>query len=183
MVLIGNRLSFKPFDHIHKSWVVESFSESSPSKLCIPLIPKSSPYSHLHTFVSGTKHAPNDIITTQADCPKEISQREFLVFSGLRSGSHLQWLTIARELASPFFSFNREVHTLITQAAWQLGPLSDSVREWHADLTVSSFGNALLHEMECLPVKIKASWLEEVSIRTVGASHSSYLLRSSMTVK
>ena len=98
-------------------------------------------------------------------------------------GPHLQWLTIARELASPFFSFNREVHTLITLAAWQLGPLSDSVCEWHADLTVSSFGNALLHEMGCLLVKIKASWLEEVTIRTVGASHSSYLLRSKMTVK
>ena len=29
-VLVGNQLSFKLFDHI-KSWVVESFSESSPS--------------------------------------------------------------------------------------------------------------------------------------------------------
>lgn len=92
------------------------------------------------------------------DCPKEISQHEFLGFSGLRSGPCLQWLNIARELASPFFSFSREeVHTLITQAAWQLGPLLGNGREWHADLTVSSFGNALLHEMECLPVKIRAS--------------------------
>jgi hypothetical protein len=173
-VLVGNQLSFKLFDHIHKSWVVESFSESRPSTFCVPPIPKSSPYSHLHSFVSGTKHTPNDIIATQADCPKEISQHEFLAFSGLRSGPRLQWLNIARELASPFLSFSREeVHTLITQAAWQLGPLSGNVREWHADLTVSSFGNALLNEMECLLVKIKANWLEEVTIRTIGTSDSS----------
>ena len=65
-VLIGNQLSFKLFDHIHKSWVVESFSESSPSTFCVPPIPKSNPYIHLHSFVSGTKHTPNDIIATRA---------------------------------------------------------------------------------------------------------------------
>ena len=64
---------------------------------------------------------------------------------------------------------------MITQAAWQLGPLSDNVREWHTDLAISSFGNTLLHEMECLLVKIKANWLEGVTIRTIGASDSSYL--------
>jgi len=160
-VLVDNPLSFKLFDHIHKSWVIESFSESSPSKLCVPLIPKLGPYSHLHSFVSGTKHTPNDIVAAQADCPKEISQHEFLTFSGLRSGPRLQWLNIAsaRELASPFLSFSREeVDTLIIQVAWQLGPLSDNVREWHAELTVSSFGNVLLQEMEGLLVKIKANW-------------------------
>jgi len=72
-VLVGNQLSFKLFDHIHKSWVIESFSESSPSKLCLPPIPELSPYNHLHPFVSGTRHTPNDIIATQAECPKEIN--------------------------------------------------------------------------------------------------------------
>ena len=96
-VLVDNPLSFKRFDHIHKSWVIESFSESSPSKLCVPLIPKLVPYRHIHSFVSGTKHTPNDIVAAQADCPKEISQHGFLTFSGLRSGPRLQWLNIARD--------------------------------------------------------------------------------------
>jgi hypothetical protein len=121
--------------------------------------------------VCGTQHTPNDIIAAQADCPKEITLLEFLAFSGLRSGPRLQWLNIARELASPFLCFRREeVHTLITQAAWQLGPLSDGVREWHIDLSVPSFGNALLRELESLLEKIRANWLEEVTVRTIGAS-------------
>jgi hypothetical protein len=123
--------------------------------------------------VSGTQHTPNYIITTQADCPDEINLHEFISFSGLRSCPRLQWLNIARELATSCLSFRREeVHTLITQAAWQLGPLSDAdgIREWHADLTISRFGNALLRELESLLEKIKANWQEEVTVRSISAS-------------
>jgi len=168
-VLVNNGLSFKPFDRIGRSWVIDSISESSIARLCMPSIPKSSPYKRLHLHVSGTQHTANDVIAAQDDCPKEISLHEYIAFSGLRSGPRLQWLNIARELASPYLSFRREdVHTLITQAAWQLGPLSDGVREWHVDLGVSSFGNALLRELESLLGRIKANWLEEVTVRTVG---------------
>jgi hypothetical protein len=114
---------------------------------------------------------PNYIITAQADCPDEINLHEFISFSGLRSCPRLQWSNIARELATSCLSFRREeVHTLITQAAWQLGPLSDGIREWHVDLTTSSFGNALLRELESLLEKIKANWQEEVTVRTISAS-------------
>ena len=168
-VLVNNGLSFKLFDRVRGSWTIESFTESSITELCIPPVPKSSPYSGLHRFVSGIQHAPNDIIAAQGDCPKEISLHEFLAFSGLRSGPRLQWLNIARELASPSLSFRlEEVHTLMTQAARQLGPLSDSIREWHIDLGISSFGNVLLRELESLLEKVKANWLEEVTVRTIG---------------
>jgi len=167
-VLVNNALSFKLFDR-RGSWVIESFAESSIAGLCIPPVPMSSPYSGLHRFVTGTQHTPNDTIAAQADCPKEMNLHEFIAFSGLRSGPRLQWSNIARELASPFLTFRlEEVHTLLTQAAWQLGPLSDGVREWHVDLGISNFGNALLGELESLLGKIKASWLEEVSARTIG---------------
>jgi hypothetical protein len=168
-VFVHNGLSFKLFDRIGGSWVVESFSESSIAELCIPPVPTSSPYGCLHRFVSDTQHTSNDIIASQADCPKEINLHEFIAFSGLRSGPRLQWLNIARELACPSLSFRlEEVHTLITQAAWQLGPLSDGVREWHVDLGVASFGNVLLRELESLLEKVRANWLEEVAVRTVG---------------
>jgi hypothetical protein len=168
-VLVKNGLKLELYDSRRKSWVVPSFSESSIGYLCAPQVQTTSPYSRLHGFVSGTQHTANDIIAAQADCPKEISLHEFTSFSGLRSGPRLQWLNIARELASPSLSFRREeVHTLITQAAWQLGPLSNGVREWHMDLGISSFGNALLRELESLIQTIKASWLEEVSVRTIG---------------
>jgi hypothetical protein len=94
----------------------------------------------------------------------------------------LQWLNIARELASPFLSFRREeVHTLITQAAWQLGPLSNGIRDWHIELSISSFGNALLCELGSLLEKVKPNWQEEVTVRTIGESNISslhtYLIR------
>jgi len=168
-VFVNNGLSFKLFDRIRGSWAFVSFSESSIAGLCIPPVPTSSPYTCLHRFVSSTQHTSNEIIASQADCPKEVNLHEFIAFSGLRSGPRLQWLNIARELASPSLSFRlEEVHTLITQAAWQLGPLSDSVREWHVDLGISSFGNVLLRELESLLEKVRANWLEEVTVRTVG---------------
>ena len=109
------------------------------------------------------------------DCPKDLNLHELVAFSGLRSGSRLQWLNIARELASPYLSFRREeVHILITQAAWQLGPLSDGGREWHVDLNIPGFGNTLLRELESLLEKIGANWLEEVTVRTIGASDISH---------
>ena len=170
-VLLNNGLSFSLFDRTRNSWTRESFLKSSVTELCTPPIPTSSPYRHLHHFVSNTKHTPNDIIASQADCPEEITLHEFFAFSGLRSGPRLQWLNIARELGSPYLSFRLgEVHTLVSQAAWQLGPLSDGVRDWHIDLSISSFGRALLRELESLLENIKKNWLEEVTVRTIGAS-------------
>ena len=173
-VLVNNGLSYRLFDRNRGSWTIDSFSACNVSELCTPRIPPSSPYSPLHHFMCGTQHTPNDIIAAQADCPEEITLHEFLAFSGLRSGPHLQWLNIARELASPYLPFRREeVHTLVTQAAWQLGPLSNGVREWHIDLSVPSFGNVLLRELESLLEKIRANWLEEATVRTIGESDMS----------
>ena len=162
--------SFGLFDRSRTSYAKASFSGSSPAKLCTPPMPKSSPYSGLHDFVSGTQHAPNTIIAAQADYPDELDWREFLAFSGLRCGPRLQWFNIARELASPSLSFSREeVHTLITQAAWQLGPLSNGAREWHVDLDISNFGVTLLRGLSSLLRMIQANWQEEVTVRTIGA--------------
>ena len=184
-VFVNNGLSFRLFDRIRKSWVVEPSAGSSIAELCIPPAPTSSSYSVLHRFVSTTQHTANDVIAAQADCPDDINLHEFIAYSGLRSGPRLQWLSIARELASPFLSFRlEEVHTLVTQAAWQLGPLSNGVREWHVDLDISSFGNTLLCQLESLLEKIRTNWLEEVTVRTVGmwdTSHTvliSYVLSS-----
>ena len=164
---------FGLFDRFRGSWAMTTFSGSSPAKLCTLHIPKSSLYSSLDDFVSGTQHAPNSIITAQADCPDGINLHEFLAFSGLRCGPRLQWLNIARELASPSLSFSREeVHTLITQAAWQLGPLSNGARDWHVDLDISNFGGALLCALGSLLRKIQANWQEEVTVRTIGTWNS-----------
>ena len=172
-VLLNNGLSFKLFDRGDDSWAARSFARSSITNFCTPPPPVSSPYGKIHSFVAGTHHTSNEVIAAQADCPAELSLHEYIAFAGLRSGPRLQWLNIARELPSPSLSFRREeVHTLITQAAWQLGPLLDDVREWHLDLGYPSFGRTLLHELEALRGRIEANWLEEGTIRTIGMSNS-----------
>ena len=172
-VLLDCGLSFKLYDRTTKSWAGRSFQRSTVTSLCIPPIATSSPYSKIHSFVSGTNHTSNEVIAAQADCPPELSLHEYMAFGGLRSGPRLQWLNIAREISSPSLSFHREeVHTLITQATWQLGPLADGVREWHLDLGIPSFGNTLLQELDALIGRIEANWQEEVTIRTIGMSDS-----------
>jgi hypothetical protein len=167
-VLVKNRLSFYLLDRTHNEWAAGPFLESSVALICQPPVPPSGPYTNLHYTVSGTHHTSNEVIASQADCPKELSLHEYIAFSTLRSGPRLQWLNISRELASPSLSFRREeVHSLITQAAWQLGPLTDGVREWHMDLSILDFGRVLLHELEALLERVRANWLEEVTVRTV----------------
>jgi hypothetical protein len=168
-VLVNNGLSFKLFDRINRSWAAGPFLGSGVATFSHPPVPLSGPYRNLHSTVSGTHHTSNEVIATQADCPKELSLHEYMAFSTLRSGPRLQWLNIARELASPSLSFRREeVHSLITQAAWQLGPLTDGEREWHIDLGVLDFGRTLLHELDALLERVQVNWLEEVTVRTVG---------------
>ncbi|KAF8270964.1 hypothetical protein EI94DRAFT_648803 [Lactarius quietus] len=167
-ILLNNALSFKLFDYNTKSWAGKPFIGSTIASFCTPPIPVSSPYNKIHTFVSGTHHTSNEVIAAQADCPPELSPHEYMAYSGLRSGPRLQWLNIARELASPSLSFRREeVHTLITQAAWDIGPSLDGVRECHIDLGIPSFGWTLLHELEGLLGRIEANWLEEVTVRSI----------------
>ena len=172
-VLLNNGLSFKLFDHNTKSWAGRHFLGSTVANFCTPPIHMSSPYKKIHSYVSGTHHTSNEVIAAQADCPSELSPHEYMAFSGLRSGPRLQWLNLARELASPSLSFRREeVHTLITQVAWNIGPSSDGVREWHTDLGIPSFGWTLLHELEGFLGRIEANWLEEVTVRTIGMLNS-----------
>ncbi len=172
-VLLDNGLSFKLYDRRTRCWAAQSFLGTTIANFCVPHIPISSPYAKFHSYVTGTHHTSNEVIAAQGDCPSELSPHEYLAFSGLRIGPRLQWLNIARELSSPWLSFRREeVHTLITQAAWHLGPLSDGVHEWHTDLGIPSFGRTLLRELEDLLGRIESNWLEEVTIRSIGTSES-----------
>ena len=169
-VLLKYCLSFKLFDRSSISCAAGPFV-STIAATCAPPVPVSTTYSNIHSFVSGTRHTSNEVIAAQADCPTELNLHEYMSFAGLRSGPRLQWFNIARELPSPSLSFRREeVHTLITQAAWELGPLSGCEREWHLDLGCPRFGRTLLKELEALLGRIKDNWLEEVTVRTIGKS-------------
>jgi hypothetical protein len=93
---------------------------------------------------------------------------EYIAFASLRSGPRIQWLNISRELPARVLSFSTEaVHILLSQTAWQMGPLSLGKWEWHATLETPDFGLVLLAELEDLFTSIKANWLEVLSMRTI----------------
>jgi len=170
LIVKGLEQSLKLFD---RTDVSRAGYPSAPTiaHTCAPRFHESTPYKTIHPFVSGTHHTSNEVVAAQADCPPELSIHEYIAFSALRSGPRLQWLNIARELSSTSLSFrSQEVHMLITQAAWQLGPLSDGVREWHTDLDIPSFGRTLLFELNSLLGRIEGNWLEEATIRIIGMS-------------
>ncbi|KAI0275452.1 hypothetical protein BC834DRAFT_852936 [Gloeopeniophorella convolvens] len=167
-VCVNHGLTWQLFDADRRSWVERASPIFNVKHLCTPIV-EAGPYSHLHFAVADTLHSSNDVIADQASCPDDLSLHEYLAFSTLRSGPRLQWLNIMRELGSSSLSFRREeVHTLITQAAWQLGPLApNGGHEWHEDLEAPGFGNALLSQLDSLLQAIRANWLEEVSVRTI----------------
>jgi hypothetical protein len=131
-----------------------------------------SSYSYLQDAVARTTHQHNDTIANQEDCPVNLSIHEHLAFSNLRCGSQLQWMNIARELRTRVLTFSREeVHTLITQAAWQIGPLSqDDIREWHFELGLPDFGIILLREAKDLLDRVRANWMEATTVKTISMS-------------
>jgi hypothetical protein len=80
----------------------------------------------------------------------------------------LQWLNIIRELEAGSLTLrNEEVHTLLTQAAWQLGPQSSEgmVREWHEDLNHSNFRSLLYEVCSNILLSVRANWRECVTVQ------------------
>jgi len=172
-VCINNGLRFKLYDTVKGEYVLSTFDLNLDS-YCTLLLPKNGEglYRHLQYAVAHTTHTHNETIVNQGDCPINLSMHEQLAFSNLRCGSLLQWKNIVRELRTNTLTFSREeVHTLITQAAWQLGPLSEDgmFREWHFELGVSEFGLFLLREATELLSRVEANWIEGTTVKTISA--------------
>jgi len=174
-VCVNNGLRFKLYNSERRESIPSSFDLNLDS-YCTLRLPDGL-YKHLQYAVAGTSHSHNETIVNQADCPANLSLHEQLAFSNLRCGSRLQWKNIARELRTNILTLSREeVHSLITQAAWQIGPLSEDglTREWHFELGVPDFGLVLIREAEDLLLRIEANWMEGTTIKSISMSPSSH---------
>ncbi|EGN92655.1 hypothetical protein SERLA73DRAFT_65475 [Serpula lacrymans var. lacrymans S7.3] len=166
---VNSGLSFKLYDKTGDSWATKSFAHCNHiARYCTFLLPPG-PYLNLQFAVAETSHTQNEVIAKQSDCHQDLNIHEYIAFGSLRSGPLLQWLNIIREIRARSLSFRREeVCALITQAAWQVGPLSSTgQREWHEELGNDAFGHALLGELEGLMASIEGNWLEYVSMRII----------------
>ena len=170
-VCVNNGLHFKYYDTVKGQHMFSTFDLNLDSYYTLRL-PKDGEglYRHLQYAVTHTTHTHNETIINQGDCPMNLSMHEHLAFSNLRCGSQLQWKNIARELRTNILTFSQEaVHTLITQAAWQIGPLSakGALREWHFELEVSEFGLLLIREAKDHLSRVEANWIEGTTVKTI----------------
>ncbi|KAG2357480.1 hypothetical protein BDR07DRAFT_1490680 [Suillus spraguei] len=167
-VCVNNGLKFRPFDTTTNAWVSDALLQCDATKLCTFLLPKG-PYCGLQQYLAGTSHTSNEVIANQADCHKDMTIHEFIAFGTLRSGRHLQWMNLLRELRARTLNFRREeVHLLLVQAISQVGVFaSDGGLIWHEELNSVPFLSALLGELEDLMESIEGNWLEGVTINTI----------------
>ena len=168
-VCVNNGLQLALFDSSEDVWASDCFADVSITDICTFRIPSSSPYKCLQYAIDTTTHTSNEVIANQSDCHKDLNLHEYIAFASLRAGGRLQWLNIARELPARTLTFRcEEVASLLKQAAWQIGPLSDQrVCDWHKELENAQFGSVLLDKLDDLLQNIKANWLEAVSMRTI----------------
>ncbi|KAG1894568.1 uncharacterized protein F5891DRAFT_1255076 [Suillus fuscotomentosus] len=167
-VCVNNGLDFWPFDTTTGAWVEDIPLQCDVTKLCTFLLPKG-PYDGLQQYLAGTSHTSNQVMANQADCHKDVTIHEFIAFGTLRSGPHLQWMNVLRELHARTLNFRREeIHLLLAQAVSQAGPFSSNDGLiWHEDLNSVPFLIALLGELEELMASVEGNWLEAVTIDTI----------------
>ena len=168
-VCVNNGLHYNIYDSKRLRWTEELLDRCDVREQCTPKLPAGL-YENLQYAVNNTVHTSNKVIASQAECPEMLTMHEFYAFGTLRSGHRLQWRNIARELTTHILNLNcHETHTLIMQAAWQVGPFSEgqSCRESHVDLEEVDFGRSLLSTMEDALGAIEGNWQAAVAARTL----------------
>jgi hypothetical protein len=171
-VFVAHGMQYRLFDKTTNCWAAGPFHSANVTEHGTLQIEERSPYRYLQYAVEKTDHPPNQVLADQSDCPATLSIHEHQAFGTLRSGPLLQWPNILRELASPNLSLRREeVYTLVTQAAWQIGPLyNSSARIWHDSLQDDGYGQSLLDVCRTLLLNVRANWTEGGTVKLLGTA-------------
>ncbi|KAF7328474.1 hypothetical protein MVEN_02534300 [Mycena venus] len=164
-----NGLKYRLYDFSRCCWAAASFSQCSLSDACTPALSPSSPYFPSAHTLASTLHTPNSILASQDQARASLNLHEHYSFGSLRSGGRLQWLNITRELRMRVLAFHHaDVHTLIVQAAAQIGPISQQdVAEWHVELSEHAFGLLLLDELGRLLFDTIDNWSNTTTVQTI----------------
>ncbi|CAE6503446.1 unnamed protein product [Rhizoctonia solani] len=165
-VCANNALQFQLYDRNGEAWATGPFKGVSFAKFGTFKLPSGSLYRHLEYALEQTTHTSNQVLADQHICPMELGLHEHIAFGTLRSGARLQWMNIVRGLEEDLLTFRSdEVWLLHTQAAWQVGPLSDDgSREWHEELGYAEFRGLLVSQCERVLGRVKANWLQAKSV-------------------
>jgi hypothetical protein len=169
-ICVEHALRYDIYDSMTSTLAVEFLGYCGIRENCSQQLPQG-PYRSLQTFVTDTKHTPNEVIADQSICPPEVSIHEFFAFGHLRTGHRLQWQNIALALVDGNLRFNQEAtRILITQAAWETGPSSlgnnDVLRESHTVLEDASFSMDIVESLHSAMAATEENWQGATSVRT-----------------
>ena len=158
----NHNLKYKVYDTTRQERPLEFLDRGHVRKICTFRLPNPGPLNSLQYTLNNTLHTTNGIIASQWQHPISLTLHESYAFASLRSGHRLQWRNIARELVARVLNFNRpEAYMLIAQAAWQVGPLGESIdclRQSHVDLAEEEFGASLIIALGDSFGAIEANW-------------------------
>lgn len=127
------------------------------------MLPAGSPYHSLRLSYADWPSS-NEIQSSQADCPTDVSAHEFMAWQGLLVGTHSRWLDLLRELGSANLNFSADATwVLVIRLVSQIGPASttkDARRDVHTALLDESLCSRLLHQVQQRLDAIHHNWRE-----------------------
>ncbi|GBE85332.1 hypothetical protein SCP_0705190 [Sparassis crispa] len=168
-VCVKNGLTYRLYDSQGDEWAANYLQNSSKVvQHCTFSLSGTSRYRTMQYAIQDTKHCPNEVLACQSECPADLDLHEYTAFGLLRSGALLQWLNILRSIHARELSFDREeVHLLLVQAIWQVGPWCDAIRTSHVEPSDRDFGLLLLTELRDLLSSIEGNWSNATSAKSV----------------
>jgi hypothetical protein len=103
--------------------------------------------------------SPNEVISSQSNCPSNITLDEYKAVCTIPLGYCIQWQNILVQLSIPSVDF-KKTNLLIMQTIHQAGPQSGThtERDGHTILTDEKFGLVLLEQLQVRTESVKKNW-------------------------
>lgn len=172
-VCLNNGLCYRYYDGggIDGGFVCQLVPTDRVLKACTYQLPGES--SALQKFLSrsfqGEDSTPNEVISSQSECPLHLSVAEFRALASIPVGHRLQWTNILVQLSCPAIDLKKpEASLVMLQAMYQAGPLEgDNFRRGgHTILADDSFADKLLTAVADASRRIAENW-ESVNVLSV----------------
>ncbi|KKK16991.1 hypothetical protein ARAM_007246 [Aspergillus rambellii] len=111
----------------------------------------------------GNGRSSYEIITTQGECPAELTVHEYTTYQSLLAGKSSRWLSLLRELGSSNLNFSLEstMH-IVSYLALQAGPSAngETLRTVHRVFNDPEFCSQLATQIEQILSRISRNWRE-----------------------
>ncbi|TVY81339.1 hypothetical protein LSUE1_G008843 [Lachnellula suecica] len=168
-VCLDSGLHYQYYDNVVDCFVNDLRITEETMILCTYKLPASStslqqfifqPIAKSHTATLSYRRYPNTAISSQSECPTNMSLEEFKALSTICLGNQIKLQNILLQLCMPAVDFKKvETGLVILQSIYQAGPPSDDfLRQSHRVLTNRNFAGRLLEAIQVAFQSVKQNW-------------------------